>query len=78
MPLTFLSPPTEDQAPQPSTEKDKGDKKKGKNKIVIMMFCKTHPGKSNNDNNAQKEDPFSDSNLVRDLIDKFAMFEVID
>ncbi|EHA8589910.1 hypothetical protein COCNU_scaffold013378G000010 [Cocos nucifera] len=77
MPPTFSSPPTKDQDPQPLAKREKGGEKK-KKKVVMKMYCKVRPGESNDNSDNMEEDPFSNPKIVRDLIDKFTMLEVVD
>ncbi|EHA8588819.1 hypothetical protein COCNU_scaffold006756G000010 [Cocos nucifera] len=44
---------------------------------VVKVQCKTHPSRPN-DNNDLEEGPFGTPNTIRELVDKFALPEVVD
>ncbi|EHA8586681.1 hypothetical protein COCNU_scaffold000730G000010 [Cocos nucifera] len=45
-------------------------------KVIMKVLHKAHPSGSNDDNDNLREDPFSNSKIIQDLIDKFAMSEL--
>ncbi|KAG1358608.1 hypothetical protein COCNU_08G000540 [Cocos nucifera] len=78
MPPTSSSPPDEDQASQPPTEKDKEGDKKGKKKFVIKVPYKARPGGSSSDNNNLEEDLINNSKIVWELINKLVVPKVVN
>ncbi|KAG1363583.1 putative ensconsin-like [Cocos nucifera] len=76
MPPSSTSPPVEDPALWPPTGREEGKKKE--KKIIMKVHHKACFDESNDDGDNLREDPFSNLELIRDLIDKFAMPEVVD
>ncbi|EHA8586917.1 putative ensconsin-like [Cocos nucifera] len=78
VPPTSSSLPTEVQVLELPARGGKREKKKEKKKsITIKVWCKAHPNESNDDNEDLEENLFYNQNIIEDLVDKFALFEVV-
>ncbi|KAG1360622.1 hypothetical protein COCNU_09G000850 [Cocos nucifera] len=78
VPLTSASSLIEDPAPYSPIGREEGEKKKKGKRVIMKVHQKACPSGSNGSDDSPREDPFSDLDLVRDLIDKFVLPEVVD
>ncbi|EHA8589708.1 hypothetical protein COCNU_scaffold012069G000010 [Cocos nucifera] len=68
---------TKDCTPDPST--DEGEERRKRKGTIMKKACKVHqdePNQSNDDD--QGTDPYNNSNIIRNLIDKFTLLEEVD
>ncbi|KAG1362629.1 putative ensconsin-like [Cocos nucifera] len=78
VPPTSTSPPAEVQVLELPIGGEKREKKKEKKKLAIVKIrCKAQPIESNDGNEDLKENFFYNRNIIRDLVDKFALPEVL-
>ncbi|EHA8587949.1 hypothetical protein COCNU_scaffold003676G000010 [Cocos nucifera] len=72
-----MSPPVEDQAPQPPTKREEGERKKEK-RVVVKVHHRACLSGFDDDDDSPREDSFSDPNLIQDLTNKFVLPKVVD
>ncbi|EHA8587630.1 hypothetical protein COCNU_scaffold002859G000020 [Cocos nucifera] len=79
VPPTSSSPPIEDQVLELPVGGQKREKKKEKKKsATVKVWCKAHPNEFNDDDEDLGENLFYNWHIIRDLVNKFALPEVVD
>ncbi|EHA8586346.1 hypothetical protein COCNU_scaffold000192G000040 [Cocos nucifera] len=56
----------------------KEKRKEKKKSVTIKVQCKAHPSKSDDGDEDLEENFFCNQDIIRDLVDKFALPEVVD
>ncbi|KAG1363591.1 putative ensconsin-like [Cocos nucifera] len=77
-PLTSSSPLIKVQTSEPSIEKEKGAEKEKAKMASKNVKRKTRPNESNASNEDLGENPFHNREIVKDLINKCTLVEVVD